>query len=103
MTIVEQIQEDYKVGQPIVNEFFKMSDAQIKEKIMSICGSKLKENRIENLEGFHVKRTIYNEEPKNIELNFYDSITISFMGIFYESEHGTVKEQLVQFNTHFTL
>ena len=103
MNQVEKLQKMYEKGLVILEEFMKMSDKEIKEKLRSIAGNKIPDADYILGEQGHVRRVIENEKPSEITLSFYDTIKISPFGITFEGEHGYRNKDLVDFNEHFKL
>lgn len=93
--------ERYEIGQPIFEQIFKMSDAEIKSKLKdmdfvrdiddSMFGDKVS-----------VTRVIKNEKPYEISIEFYDTITVNWMGVSFKPEHGPGFE-LIKFGKNFKL
>jgi hypothetical protein len=94
-------EKQYKIGQPIFEELFKLSSKEIIEKIKSICGS-----RISNEHFFDtiptVEKKSVDDRPTDIKLHSYDGIEISAFGIRWCPEHGE-SIKLLEFNEHFKL
>ena len=105
MSEEKSIEERYQFGLPIVAAFFKLSDAEIIDKLKSICGRQLK-----SLKGYdileegasNVTRMIKSEKPSDITISYYGNIKIHPFGITYNPEHGEGKT-LIEFNEHFKL
>lgn len=90
--------------QKILDVLHAMDDGQLRNKLQSIVGERLKEYRQE--EFFDncgaSTRTLTGLKCKKIVFEFYDSIVVDHTGISLEFEH-TGKVLLVEFNDHFTL
>lgn len=96
-------QEQLEIGYPILEELFKLSDEELKEKLQPIIGSDLNDWNDGILkEGSSVRREIYNMKCEKITIIFYDWIEINSFGIYYHPEHGG-KKKMVEFNNHFKL
>jgi hypothetical protein len=94
-------EKQYEEGLPTFEKLFKLSSQELKEKIKEICGSNVS-NEYLFTESSHVVKTIKNDKPKEIVIEFYDSISISPFGISYQPEHGSGRK-LVTFNKFFVL
>lgn len=91
-------------GQKILDVLHMMDDMELRNKLWSIVGSRLKEYRQE--EFFDncgaSTRTLIGLKCKSIQFDFYDSIVVDHTGISLKFEH-TGKVLLIEFNDHFTL
>jgi len=103
MNAVEKLQKKYEEGLVILEEFMKMTDQEIKDKLRSIAGNKIPDSDYILGKQGGVRRVIDNESPSEITVSFYDTITISPFGIKFEGEHGYGSKDLVDFNEHFKL
>lgn len=100
---VEDIQKKYDMGLPILEEFMKMTDLEIKAKLKSIVGDQINDSDYLLSKDSHVQRVIENEVASKITVSYYDSIEISPFGISFVGEHGYNNRKLVEFNEHFKL
>ncbi len=104
MTRLEEIVEQMeKYGFPILNELFKLNSKEIKETVRDIltpewfdskCGGMLSDGT--------VIKTIEDDQPKKIEIWFYDGIEITWSGIYYLPEHGD-RKCMRDFDKYFRL
>jgi hypothetical protein len=88
MISVQEIEEQYKEKQSIFKKIFNLNSNDIKKIIKKIIDRYLIDFSVDDAS---VKKTIVDDEPYDITLSFYDSITISFCGIYYRLEHGLHK------------
>lgn len=99
MNAVEKLQKRIEIGQPIFEQFFALSDIDLKAKIRAVCmdGESILGVVDSNCV---ITRTITNEVPSEIMLSFYDSIKLDWQGIHYMPDHygGTI---VVNFNEFF--
>jgi hypothetical protein len=103
MSAVENLAKRYEIGIPILEEFMKMTDHEIREKLKSIVGSQLTDKKHLLGDSTHIRRVIENETPSEITVSFYDTIEINAFGISYKGEYGYENKTLVEFNKHFKL
>lgn len=103
MNALENLTKRYEHGLPILEEFMKMTDNEIRKKLKSIVGSQLSGKGHLFGSETHIRRVIENETPSEITVSFYDRIKIGPFGINYEGEHGYNNKTLVEFNEHFKL
>jgi len=92
------IMKKYEYGLTILNDLFKMSIPEFKEKLLSILNSTYDEI----VKNGRVEKITSNDIPECINIYFYDKITISPFGIDYKPEHGESRN-LISFNQHFKL
>jgi hypothetical protein len=103
MTLLEDYKKAYETGLPFFLKLFKMSDLDLKDKLKSILKNKLNSRNLDLLEkSSDVIRTIRNENPEKISIQFYDWIEIYPLGISFHPEHGNA-HQIVDFDEHFIL
>lgn len=100
MKRIEQIQEEYKIGNFIFKELYSLSDKEIKEKLKSILDQKYYKVLIQD--ACECIRTLRNEKPVEIKFYYYDSIIINWTGIFHKYE-GEDYKKIIDFNKHFKL
>lgn len=99
MNAVDKIKKRVEIGQPIFEQFFALSDKDLKEKVKAVCMNDKDINGIVD-NSCQIKRVIINEIPSDIYLSFYDSIKIDWQGIHYVPEHGG-SSIIVHFNEYF--
>lgn len=88
MNKVESIEKEYKEKQPIFEKIFMLECKEIRK----IVGKILKDHNIDfNIDTANIKKESINDKPNEIIIEFYDYITISFIGIYFHPEHGEVK------------
>lgn len=101
-SIIEKTKLRMALGQPVLEQFFKMTDKEIKLKVKSILKNKVDSYDDSFVEFGSVKRVIQNEQPQEIIISYYDSVEISFMGIYWKPEHGGATI-VTHFDEHFVL
>lgn len=94
-------EEQYKKGFPVFEQLFNMKAAELKDKLKTICGSRIHNDFLFSTNST-VKKVISNDVPQEITVSFYDRIDISPYGINYKPEHRN-SERIVEFNDHFKL
>ena len=100
MDTIEKIKEQYKVGQTIFEELFKLSDKDIKLKLIDILGENNHMQVLNN--NCNVTRVIKNEVAEYVLFEYYDSVKINYEGIHLIGEHGS-SILAVKFNKYFKL
>ncbi len=95
-------QKQYEIGYPIFEQLFKLSDKDLKVKLLSILNGNEGCEEILKAKNSGVTKEIHNEKYRNIKISFYDYIDILPFGIYYHPEHGTAKS-IIKFNEHFKL
>lgn len=99
MSALKDLEERYAIGQAIFEELFKLSDKDLKVKLLDI----LEGNDDDILTSkCSCKRLIEDEKPSEISFWFYDGLKVNWSGITYVPEHGS-EQQIVKFNKHFKL
>jgi len=94
-----KLNEKDKLGQEIFEKLFSLPDNDLKLKLNDILDGQY--SSIIN-KSFTIIRTIINEVPSNVEIEYYDKIYLNHKGIFYIPEHGG-DFLLVKFNKYFKL
>lgn len=103
MSFTQDFEKKYKIGYPILEQLFKLSDKDLKIKLKSIIGNMLDERNSDLFDSSAgVTKTIHNEKCKEIIIEWYDWIEISAFGISFCPEHGPSR-QIIEFNQHFVL
>lgn len=91
--------QDYEIGQEVLTEMAKMNRTEFLSKLTSVISGLVPEGIL--TEG-SVTKTYVNDVISKIEVHYYDSIEISWLGIYYKPEHGPYS-QIIKFNSHFNL
>ena len=99
MTAVKDFEEKYKIGQKIFEQLFKLTDAELKTKLLELLDGE--DNDILTSK-CGCKRIIEDEIPSEITFWFYDGIKVNWSGISMVSEHGS-ETNVVKFNKNFKL
>jgi hypothetical protein len=97
LDIVKQFEE----GFPIFEKLFNLNSVELKNKLKEICGEEFSADNLFS-ESSHVTKTIVNDRPQEVVVDFYDTISISPIGINYQPEHGESRK-IVSFNKFFVL
>lgn len=91
--------ENYKIGQEIFEKIFKLSEQEI---VFLVCDI-LNDEHCSSLKSkYNCIRTIKNDVPEKITFKFYDSIEISWLGIYFIPEIGPSK-RLRKFDKYFKI
>ena len=99
MSAVDNIKKQVEIGQPIFEQFFALSDKDLKEKVKAVCMNG--QGIVDIVDNdCRVERTIIDEKPNKIMLSYYDSIKIDWQGIHYIPEHGG-GSIVINFNEYF--
>lgn len=103
MSHLDEMKERLEIGVPILNELFKLNSKELKEKIRSILGDVwISEHCSGIIENGSVTKTLTDDEPKRIQIFYYDEIEITWYGIWWKPEHGT-QTCIKEFDKHFKL
>ncbi len=86
MSHYSEFMENFMAGIPIFEKLFALPYKELLAKVQTLCGDQIPNTYI--LIDGHVVKTTTNDRPDEIRINFYDSITISPLGITYIPEHG---------------
>lgn len=81
MTNIEELIKSIQTGQENFLLIWNLSDAQIKDYMISLTGDKY-DSILRN--PYRCIRTIVDSKPESIKLCFHDMISINFKGIRYE-------------------
>lgn len=100
MSIVEDIEKRYNIGQPILKKIFDMDYLAIKGILLKICNSN--EAAKEVITNGFVYKSSRNDEPQSIEICSYSCVSVSVFGVYYKPEHGE-KKLIVEFGEFFKL
>ena len=96
---LKKLEEEYKIGQEIFEQLFKLNDADLKEKLIDITEDNHKEILTNACD---CVRTITNEISNKIRFSYYDSLEINWSGITIHPEHG-MAYNIVKFNKYFKI
>lgn len=97
----EKIQALHDIGMPILKSLFELNSADLRGKIKEIVGNRLPGYDHLFCSGTVTKITV-DDSPNKILIQYYDTITITWLGITFKPEHGTVRD-IVDFDKFFTL
>lgn len=108
MIALEQIEQQYKIGQPIFEKLFALNSAQIKVAVGKILRTRFdRYSHIEYLfevgqDHNRVTKILHNDKPWELSIDAYDSIKINFNGIYVKLEHYN-NFLVFPFDEYFTL
>lgn len=92
---IENIEQNIKIGQEILNQLHAMSDKEIMEWLKELLPN------VSMLDNKPVcERLIRNEKVHSITVSVWDVVEIGCLGISFKPEHGYPK-RVVEFNKHF--
>lgn len=97
MTTIERIEKQYETGHPIFCKFFELNSKDMKKKLQEMFDDK---RIVDVIENGTITKTLKDDIPYNIEINYYARIEISFLGIEFFPEHYGSK-MLVEFTSNF--
>lgn len=104
-TLAETINKQYENGLPIFKKLFKLEKEILKKTLIDIIGGTsvhVNTNMLDLINNGIAYKTIRNDVPENIEINYYDQIKVTPFGISFKPEHGDEKE-IIKFGIHFKL
>lgn len=104
-TLAETINKQYEIGLPIFNKLFELENEILKKKIIEIIESTavdFNKKTSDLINNGIVYKTIRNDVPEHIDINYYDQIRITPFGISFKHERGEEKE-IIKFGIHFKL
>lgn len=99
MSALEILQEKIAIGEAIFFELFRLSDIELRKKLIEITDGKYEDIFLSHSD---VVRILVNERPKSITFEFYDSIELDWSGITFKPEVGN-QAKIVEFNKNFKL
>lgn len=104
MTTLEEITNRIEnFGKPTLEQLFRFDSKQLKNIVRDIVGAQWFDDRCAGmLSDGTVIKTMEDDEPKQIQIWFYDGIEISYSGIYYLPEHGD-RKCLREFDQYFKL
>ena len=90
-------QEKYDAGYPTFKKLFDMSKDELKKVLVDIIPQ-----HEETIKGGNVRKVMLDDEPYEMEVNYYSSISITPFGINYKPEHGP-GGNVILFNKYFVI
>lgn len=99
MSKVKEIEKKYEIGFPIFKRLFDMDSKSLKEKLLRICDSHPDKDVFEH---GRVSKSIVDDVPHCIIIDYYSSFEINPFGISYQPEHGS-GNKVIEFNEFFKL
>ena len=101
MTLEQKYQERYEIGFPIFQKLFQLK----KDDFIKVMKDIFSENEsvLEILEKKpRVIKTLIDDEPQDVAIHFYSSISIDYLGVSYKPEHGT-SNLILKFDKFFNV
>jgi hypothetical protein len=98
-TKASEIEQMYNRQKPYFESLFNLTDDEIKVKVDKLMPSKLYSRCWDNAD---VVKVFKNSEPKEVRLEFYDSLVINWLGIFLRYESGK-EEMVLEFSKHLDM
>lgn len=103
MTLEQKYNEIYEIGFPIFQKLFQLNKADFIKVMVFILKDYKNKHALEILENNpRVVKIIHDDEPYEINIEFYSSIIVSHVGINYKPEHGA-SFFLVRFDKFFNV
>lgn len=96
MTLVRDFKEQFEVGFPMFKKLFELN----RNDFITVMKEIFHDNKsvMEILEGSNnITKTIRNDTPEEISVEYYNSISINFLGVYYKPEHE-VQTKLINFD-----
>ena len=99
MTLEQKYKGQYEIGFPIFQKLFQLKKDDFVKVMKDIFQDNLKVMEIlENKP--KVVKTLEDDEPEKISINFYSSIEVTYFGVRYKPEHG-VSVMILNFDKFF--
>jgi hypothetical protein len=101
MTLEQKYKEQYEIGFPIFQKLFQLK----KDDFIKVMKDIFQDNKsvLEILENKpKVIKTLNDDEPEEIAIHFYSSISISYFGVRYKPEHGA-SDMILKFDKFFNV
>ena len=101
MTLEQKYKEQYEIGFPVFQKLFQLK----KEDFIKVMKDIFQDNKsvMEILENKpRVIKTLTDDEPEDIKIHFYSSISINYFGIRYIPEHGA-SDMILKFDKFFNV
>ena len=101
MTLEQKYKEQYEIGFPVFQKLFQLK----KEDFIKVMKDIFQDNKsvLEILENKpKVIKILNDDEPKEIAIHFYSSISINYFGVRYKPEHG-VSDMILKFDKFFNV
>lgn len=104
MTTLEEIIEQIeKFGKPTLEQLFRLNSVEIKKTVRDILGSSWFDTHCSGMvENGSVLKTYEDDQPKQIQIWYYDGIEITCSGIYHLPEHGD-RKCVREFDKYFSL
>ena len=99
MSQIEKFKKEHEIGFPIFNQIFSQPVSEIKKLVEDIVNDSQMSSFFKSCS---VTKTSVDDVPREIQMNFYDSIEITPLGITHYPEHG-VGTTIVKFDKYFKL
>lgn len=101
MTLEQKYKEQYEIGFPIFQKLFQLK----KDDFINVMKDIFQDNKsvLEILENKpKVIKTLNDDEPEEIAIHFYSSISINYFGVRYKPEHGA-SDMILKFDKFFNV
>jgi hypothetical protein len=101
MTLEQKYKEQYEIGFPIFQKLFQLK----KDDFIKVMKDIFQDNKsvLEILENKpKVIKTLNDDEPEEIAIHFYSSISINYFGVRYKPEHGA-SDMILKFDKFFNV
>ena len=101
MTLEQKYKEQYEIGFPMFQKLFQLK----KEDLIKVMKYIFQDNKsvLEILENKpKVIKTLNDDEPEEIAIHFYSSISINYFGVRYKPEHGA-SDMILKFDKFFNV
>ena len=101
MTLEQKYKEQYEIGFPIFQKLFQLK----KDDFIKVMKDIFQDNKsvLEILENKpKVIKTLNDDEPEEISIHFYSSISINYFGVRYKPEHGA-SDIILKFDKFFNV
>jgi hypothetical protein len=101
MTLEQKYKDQYEIGFPVFLKLFELK----KDQFIKVMKDIFHENNrvMEILENRpKVIKTLTDDEPEGIEIHFYSSVSINYLGVRYKPEHGE-SDVILKFDKFFNV
>ena len=101
MTLEQKYKEQYEIGFPIFQKLFQLK----KDDFIKVMKDIFQDNKsvMEILENNpRVIKTLYDDEPEEMQIHLYGSVLINYTGVRFKPEHGSL-EMILKFDKFFNV
>lgn len=103
MLRIDEIVKEYEISYPRLVKFYNLPDSELKDFLSKLFPELDIPKRGLYSNGSEVVRKIVNGKIDKITISFYDSIEISWTGIYLIPEHGVENKLLSLGNEHLSI